>query len=139
MKKHDRTKQKGDPSHETSPSLPFFEDLVRLPDHNKGIPKSVMSRERGPRFPSLFRCYSSLYESPRYSSRFSSPSLLGVVGSSLLLEDCSSVAEIVVHSSPETERPKTFCVVEMMYRLWKWPSEQSIMPVRFENPSAGFT
>jgi hypothetical protein len=50
MKKHDRTKQKGDFSHKTSPLLRFFEDLVRIPDHNKVIPKSVGSRER-PAFP----------------------------------------------------------------------------------------
>jgi hypothetical protein len=37
--KYDRTKQKGDFSLERSPSLRFFEDLVRLPDHNKVIPK----------------------------------------------------------------------------------------------------
>jgi hypothetical protein len=42
------------------------------------------------------------------------------------LEDCSSVEEIVVHSSLETEGSKPFCVVEMMYFLWKWPSKPSI-------------
>jgi hypothetical protein len=138
MKKHDRTKQEGNLSHERLPSLRFFEDLVRLPDQNKVIPKSFVTRERSPRFPSLFQ-YHSLQKSPRYSSRFSLPSLLKVVGYSLLLEDCSSVKEIVVHGSPETEGSKTFCVVEMMYRLWKWLSEPSIMPVPLENPPAGFT
>jgi hypothetical protein len=100
------------------PSVRFFEGLVRLPDHNRVIPKSIVSRELSPRFSSLFRYY-SLQKSPRCHSRFSLPILLKAVGHSLLLEDCSSVEVIVVHSSPETTGVKTFCVVEIMYLLWK--------------------
>jgi hypothetical protein len=77
-----------------------------------------VSRELSPRFSSLFRYY-SLQKSPRCHSRFSLPILLKAVGYSLLLEDCSSVEVIVVDSSPETTGVKTFCVVEIMYLLWK--------------------
>jgi hypothetical protein len=102
----------------TSPSLRFFEDLVRFPDHNKVILKSVVTRELGPRFSSFIQYY-SLQESPRCHSRSSLPILLKAVGYSLLLEDFSSVEVILVDSSPETAGSKTFCVVEMMYLLWK--------------------
>ena len=53
------TKRKGGFSCEKPPFLRFFEDLVRFPDHNMVIPKTLLSRKRGPRFSSLFR-YSSL-------------------------------------------------------------------------------
>jgi hypothetical protein len=51
------TSEKGDLSYERSPSLRFFEDLVRTPDNNKLIPESDGSRELGPRSPSLFQNY----------------------------------------------------------------------------------
>jgi hypothetical protein len=110
---------KGRPlSRDDRPSVRFFEGLVRLPDHNRAIPKSIVSRELSPRFSSLFRYY-PLQKSPRCHSRFSLPILLKAVGYSLLLEDCSSVEVIVVHRSPETTGVKTFYVVEIMYLLWK--------------------
>jgi hypothetical protein len=37
------------------PPVRFFEDLVRLPDHNLVIPKLLVTREPSPRFPSLFQ------------------------------------------------------------------------------------
>ena len=61
------TKQKGDFPCERPPFFRFFEDLVRLPDHNLVIPKTLPSRKLGPRFSSPFR-YSSLQESPRRHS-----------------------------------------------------------------------
>jgi hypothetical protein len=37
------------------PPVRFFEDLVRLPDHNIVIPKSFATHEQSPRFSSLFQ------------------------------------------------------------------------------------
>ena len=45
------TKQKGDFSHETSPSLRFFEDLVRIPDHNKSYSEIGRVPRAKPAFP----------------------------------------------------------------------------------------
>jgi hypothetical protein len=79
-------------------SVRFFEDLVRLPDHNIVIPKSFATHGRSPRFSSLFqvtpvvRVYSLL-------SRSSLPILSKALVHSLLLEDCSSVEVILLDSS----------------------------------------
>jgi hypothetical protein len=52
IEKRSADKAKGRPlSRDDRPSLRFFEDLVRIPGHNKVIPKSVVSRKLGP--PSL--------------------------------------------------------------------------------------
>jgi hypothetical protein len=45
------TKQKGDFSRETSPSLRFFEDLVRITDHNKVYPEIGRVPRARPAFP----------------------------------------------------------------------------------------
>lgn len=44
-----RQKRKGGSPCEEPPSVRFFEDLVRLPNHNVAIPKSFATRELGPR------------------------------------------------------------------------------------------
>jgi hypothetical protein len=106
-------------------SFRFFEDLVRFPDHNKVISKSVVSRELGPRFSSRFRCYLVVRVSPIQFSILVAESVEGR-RYSLLLEDCSSVEVIVVDYTPEATGSETFWIVEMMYLLWKWPNEPSI-------------
>ena len=44
-----QTKRKGGFPCEKPPFVRFFEDLVRLPNHNVVIPKSFATRELGPR------------------------------------------------------------------------------------------
>jgi hypothetical protein len=53
------SKAKGGLSCERPPFVRFFEDLVRPPDHNVGALKSFATRERCPRFSSLFQYHSS--------------------------------------------------------------------------------
>jgi hypothetical protein len=107
-----QTKRKGSFPCEKPPFVRFFEDLVRLPNHNVVIPKSFAARELGPRsltFPVLL-----VVRASQHHSRSSSPILSKAPGYSLLLEDCSSVELILVDNSPEDRGAITFCVVEMM-------------------------
>src|ERR1700678_1921524 len=104
-----------------SPSFRFFEDLVGFQTttsyfRNRSCPAgyarvSLHVSGATPRCESL----------PGSNSRFSLPSLLKVVGYSLLQEDCSSVEVIVVDCRPGATALVTFSIVEMMYLLWKCP------------------
>jgi hypothetical protein len=114
----------------SAPSSVFFEDLVRLPNHNYFVASGSFEtcEPCGPRFPFspvapfVVRAFPVSSKAPGcpFASRDPLPVLLMVRCLLSSLEDLSSVDLKILLISAITRGFSKFCRVEMAYFLWKF-------------------
>ena len=124
-------------------SVRFFEDLVRLPNHNSVITKSPRSHELSPRslHSSVITCVVRVSSLPFSSLVADSLDVARVC--SLLQEDCSSVEVTILEDYSGKPGSNTFCVVGITYLMWKCASlfglpEALMGQLQRDSPAGGY-
>jgi hypothetical protein len=114
-----RVKEKGRrPSRDIALPVRFFEDLVRLPNHNLVIPE-IFGPASAARISFTLPFSHVVKASSMPLPSLVADSLDGAGVCSLLLEDFSSVETTIPDGFSQIAGSKTFCVVGIMYLLWK--------------------